>query len=176
MPGSVVVDANAADGTILSNQAFVTSVPAGVVDHPSDDPDTQIPDDPTRDIVGALPLLFAAKDVVLIDNGTTPGIVEPGDTLRYTITLTNSGAVPATDAVLQDAVPAMRRKGRVQPGTDADLVVFDEAGVTDQAIYVASTRPSSGIAHVMVGGTFVVRDRELVPDALPGRPVRALPR
>jgi N-acyl-D-aspartate/D-glutamate deacylase len=78
--------------------------------------------------------------------------------------------------VLQDAVPAMRRKGRVQAGTDADLVVFDEAGVTDQATYAASTRPSSGIAHVLVGGTFVVRDGELVPDALPGQPVRATPR
>jgi len=37
-------------------------------------------------------------------------------------------------------------------------------------------RPSSGVAHVIVGGTFVVRDGELVPDALPGRPVRASPR
>ena len=67
----------------------------------------------------------------------------------------------------------MRRKGRVQAGMDADLVVFDEVGVTDQATYDASTRPSSGIAHVIVGGTFVVRDGKLVPDALPGRPVRA---
>jgi N-acyl-D-aspartate/D-glutamate deacylase len=78
--------------------------------------------------------------------------------------------------VLQDAVPAMRRKGRLRPGTDADLVVFDEAHVSDQATYAASTRPSSGIAHVIVGGTFVVRDGNLVPDALPGRPVRASPR
>src|SRR5205814_7096219 len=78
--------------------------------------------------------------------------------------------------VLQDAVPAMRRKGRVQTGADADLVVFDAARVTDQATYAASTRPSSGIAHVLVGGTFVVRDGELEPDALPGRPIRAEPR
>jgi dihydroorotase-like cyclic amidohydrolase len=78
--------------------------------------------------------------------------------------------------VLLGAVPAMRRKGRVQTGAGADLVVFDEARVTDQATYVASTRASSGIAHVIVSGTFVVRDGELVPDALPGRPVRASPR
>ena len=78
--------------------------------------------------------------------------------------------------VLEAAVPAMRRKGRVQAGADADLVVFDEARVTDQATYQASTRPSSGIAHLLVGGTFVVRDGQLVPDALPGRPVRAAPR
>ena len=83
-------------------------------------------------------------------------------------------ALPA--ALLRDAVPAMRRKGRVQTGADADLVVFDGARVTDQATYDAPTRPSSGIAHVLVGGTFVVRDGELVPDALPGRPVRGSPR
>ena len=79
-------------------------------------------------------------------------------------------------AVLEESVPAMRRKGRVQAGADADLVVFDPSRVTDQATYVASTRPTSGIAHVLVGGTFVVRDGELVPDAQPGRPVRAEPR
>jgi N-acyl-D-aspartate/D-glutamate deacylase len=78
--------------------------------------------------------------------------------------------------VLQDAVPAMRRKGRVQVGADADLVVFDPTVVTDQATYAASTRPSSGITHVLVDGTFVVRDGALVPDAQPGRPVLAQPR
>jgi cytosine/adenosine deaminase-related metal-dependent hydrolase len=78
--------------------------------------------------------------------------------------------------VLEGSVPDMRRKGRVQPGADADLVVLDAARVTDQATYLASTRPSSGIAHVLVGGTFVVRDGDLVPDAFPGRPVRAEPR
>jgi N-acyl-D-aspartate/D-glutamate deacylase len=77
--------------------------------------------------------------------------------------------------VLQGVVPSMRRKGRLQTGADADLVVFDEARVTDQATYAASTRPSSGITHVIVGGTFVVRDGELEPDALPGKPVRAAP-
>ena len=72
--------------------------------------------------------------------------------------------------------PRCAAKGRVQAGMDADLVVFDEVGVTDQATYDASTCPSSGIAHVTVGGTFVVRDGQLVPDALPGRAVRASPR
>jgi len=79
-------------------------------------------------------------------------------------------------SVLEAAVPAMRKKGRVQAGADADLVVFDPEGITDQATYSSSTRPSSGISHVLVDGVFVVRDGALVEDARPGRPIRAEPR
>jgi N-acyl-D-aspartate/D-glutamate deacylase len=76
-------------------------------------------------------------------------------------------------ALLQDRVPAMRRKGRLSEGSDADIVVFDPENITDQATYSNSTRPSSGIRHVLVNGTFVVRDGRLDTDARPGRPVRA---
>jgi N-acyl-D-aspartate/D-glutamate deacylase len=75
--------------------------------------------------------------------------------------------------LLQDRVPAMRRKGRLSDGSDADIVVFDPATITDQATYSQTTRSSSGIRHVLVNGTFVVRDGNLDPDARPGRPVRA---
>jgi N-acyl-D-aspartate/D-glutamate deacylase len=78
--------------------------------------------------------------------------------------------------VLQDRVPEMRRKGRVQAGSDADIVVFDPAAITDRSSYADGTRPSAGIRHVLVNGTFVVRDADIVPDALPGRAVRAAPR
>ena len=102
----VVVDADVIDGTIISNQGFVSALDGGVADQPSDDPATPIPDDPTRDIVGNLPLLFAAKDVVLFDDQGSPGIVDPGDVLRYTITVQNSGSIAATAVVLSDPVPA----------------------------------------------------------------------
>jgi len=78
--------------------------------------------------------------------------------------------------LLQDRVPALRRKGRVQAGADADLVVFDPAAITDRASYRHSTLPSAGIRHVLVNGAFVVQDGGIVPDARPGRPVRAEPR
>jgi N-acyl-D-aspartate/D-glutamate deacylase len=54
--------------------------------------------------------------------------------------------------------------------------VFDAEEITDRATYAASTRPSSGIEHVIVDGTFVVRDGRLVEDAFPGRPIQAEPR
>ena len=102
----VVIDPNVLDGTIISNQGFVSSVPAGIVDVPSDDPDTPIPDDPTRDVVGNHPLLYATKTAALFVDLGTPGVVDPGDVLRYTITIQNSAAIPATGVVLTDAVPA----------------------------------------------------------------------
>ena len=81
-----------------------------------------------------------------------------------------SSLIPAQ--ILEEAVPAMRRKGRIQVGADADIIVFDADTVTDTATYTHST-PSTGFAHVLVNGTFVVRDSTLLLGAHPGRAIRA---
>ncbi|MBB3059625.1 DUF11 domain-containing protein [Microbulbifer rhizosphaerae] len=97
------------DGTIISNQGFVNGEGAGsgpFAEQPSDDPTTEAPDDPTIDIVGDVPLLIVQKTVEIAVDNVSAGIVDPGDTLRYTITVTNMGGVDATDAVLTDQVPA----------------------------------------------------------------------
>src|SRR5262249_10342912 len=101
---NVVVNPSVPDGTTISNQGFVSGT--GIVDKPSDDPGTPTADDPTQDIGGNHALLFADKRVALFNDQGTPGVIDPGDVLRYTITVQNSAAIPATGVVLTDAVPA----------------------------------------------------------------------
>ena len=78
--------------------------------------------------------------------------------------------------VLDDVAPAARRKGRLDAGADADVVVLDPATITDAATYADPTRPSVGVRHLFVAGVPVIADGELRQDALPGRPVRGEPR
>jgi uncharacterized repeat protein (TIGR01451 family) len=103
---NVTVTPGVVNGTVISNQGFLSAPGSGIADQPSDDPNTAIANDPTRNVVGALPLLYADKQAVLISDLSSPGIVDPGDVLRYTIHVQNSGAVAATGVVLKDVVPA----------------------------------------------------------------------
>jgi N-acyl-D-glutamate deacylase len=66
----------------------------------------------------------------------------------------------------------MKKKGRIQAGMDADLIVFDLTTLQDQATYDLPNRTSVGVRHVLVNGVFVVRDCELDVKAFPGKPVR----
>ncbi len=101
----VVVNPDVADATVIANQAFVSALSANVVDQPSDDPRTAVVNDPTLDVVGNFPLIFAVKTAALQVDGDSPNVVDPGDVLRYTIQVQNNGPAEATMARLADAVP-----------------------------------------------------------------------
>ena len=62
-----------------------------------------------------------------------------------------------------------RRKGRLQPGADADVTVFDPERIIDTATFEDDLSYSEGVVHVLVNGQFVVRDGALVAGATPGR-------
>lgn len=75
---------------------------------------------------------------------------------------------------LEYRVPAMRDKGRIKVGAEADLVVFDAATVIDRSTYQEPALPSVGMKHVLVQGVPVVRDGKLDEARLPGRAVRGI--
>jgi uncharacterized repeat protein (TIGR01451 family)/fimbrial isopeptide formation D2 family protein len=105
----VTINAATLAGTLISNQAVMNGAGQGSGGFPeqlSDDPATAVANDPTRDIVGSLPLLDAHKTVALVVDNGLPGEVDGGDVLRYTLTVSNANAIAATGVQLTDAVPA----------------------------------------------------------------------
>ncbi|GAB3922121.1 D-glutamate deacylase [Microlunatus endophyticus] len=89
--------------------------------------------------------------------------------MSLTEMIRRSTVVPAT--ILEQAAPALARKGRLGIGADADVTIFDPATVRPGGDY-QHLGPSVGFRHVIVGGVSVVSDGELVPSAFPGRPIR----
>ena len=74
--------------------------------------------------------------------------------------------------ILEKSTPMMKKKGRIQPGMDADVIVFDPETAADRATFENSTQTAAGMKHVLVNGTLLIRDEQLDTDAFPGRPVR----
>jgi dihydroorotase len=74
---------------------------------------------------------------------------------------------------LEARVPAMRQKGRLQVGADADITIFDAARVLDRSTYREPSLSPVGIQHVIVNGVSVVTNGRAVEDVAPGKPVRA---
>lgn len=74
---------------------------------------------------------------------------------------------------LERRVPSMRNKGRLRPGADADVVVFDPNTVIDKGTYSDPARPPWGIHYVIVNGSIVLENGIVAEDRRPGRAVRA---
>jgi N-acyl-D-glutamate deacylase len=73
---------------------------------------------------------------------------------------------------LEGFVPQMKKKGRLQEGMDADIVVFDPETISDVGTYEKPNQPAVGVQTVLVNGGFVVQNGELILDAPHGRPIR----
>lgn len=73
---------------------------------------------------------------------------------------------------LEGRVPAMRGKGRVKVGADADLAIFDPATVLDRSTYEDPKPYAEGFRYVLVNGIVVVDGGALVESKLPGTAIR----
>jgi N-acyl-D-aspartate/D-glutamate deacylase len=139
----------------------------------------------TEEIVAAAlanPLTMIASDGIL-DHGKG----HPRTAGTYTRVLgkyvRERGALSLLDALrkmtlmpaqrLERRVPAMKNKGRVRVGADADLVVFDATRVIDRSTYEEPAQYAEGMKYVLVNGALVVKDGELQSGVYPGQPVRA---
>ncbi len=70
---------------------------------------------------------------------------------------------------------SMQVRGRMQEGMVADITMFDPETVRDNSTYAKGTLPSTGIKHVIVNGTIVMKDQEPLKGVNPGQPIRFEP-
>ena len=75
---------------------------------------------------------------------------------------------------LEKSTPAARRKGRLQEGADADVVVFDPQTVSDRSTYQAPREHSVGMRYVIVNGSILIDDGRMIPGSFPGKPILGL--
>lgn len=77
---------------------------------------------------------------------------------------------------MMTALPAramgLTDRGLVRPGAKADITVFDPDTVAATATYEKPAQYPEGVEHVLVNGSFVVRDGAMT-GALPGTAIRA---
>jgi N-acyl-D-glutamate deacylase len=74
--------------------------------------------------------------------------------------------------VLEGFVPQMKKKGRLQKGMDADIVVFDPETIRDVGTYEKPNQPAVGVQSLVVNGELVIQGGELILDSGPGQPIR----
>jgi N-acyl-D-aspartate/D-glutamate deacylase len=70
---------------------------------------------------------------------------------------------------MEGVAPQFARKGRVQVGADADLVVFSADDIEARATYGDPFVPPVGLSHVVVGGRIVVDEGVIVEGRYPGQ-------
>jgi dihydroorotase len=128
------------------------------------------------------PLTMIASDAYW-ENGTG----HPRTTGTYSRVLgrfaRDAGSLTLMDAIrkmtlmpaqrIQDRVAAMRSKGRLRTGADADITIFDAARVVDRSTYREPAVPPVGIQHVIVNGVPIIASGQPIEGVAPGRPVRA---
>ena len=77
---------------------------------------------------------------------------------------------------LEARVPAMKQKGRLRVGADADIAIFDAGVVIDRSTYREPSLAPVGMQHVIVNGVSVVANGQALDSpagVAPGKAIRA---
>ncbi len=148
LPAGVVQVAN--QGTLTSNE-----LPPVL----TDDPSRPGPADPTITPVTTAPILTASKTATLVIDPDSDGIPAPGDTLLYTITVTNSGNGGATGVLLTDLPDP--RTTLVTGSVQSDL------GTIIHGNLPADTTLAVSLGTLPAGATATVSFRATIANPLP---------
>ncbi|MGH9496133.1 MAG: amidohydrolase family protein [Candidatus Sulfotelmatobacter sp.] len=73
--------------------------------------------------------------------------------------------------MLERSTPEAKRKGRMQEGADADIVVFDPQAISDRSTFEKPMEPSVGVRELLVAGTVLIDDSKMSPDVFPGKAI-----
>ncbi len=101
--------------------------------------------------LGLMPKTFGTFPLLLGDYVRERGVLE----LEEAVSRVTS--MPAERMGLSD-------RGRLAPGYRADIVVFDPATIANRATDARPGLPPAGVHHVMVNGTWAVRDGKLTSE------------
>lgn len=73
---------------------------------------------------------------------------------------------------LEKQAPAMKKKGRIAKGMDADIVVFDYNTISDRSTVEKPEIVSDGITYVLVNGQVALDEKGIHKDIRVGQPIK----
>ena len=73
--------------------------------------------------------------------------------------------------MLEQSTPAAKKKGRLQEGADADIVVFDPQTIVDRSTFEKPMEPSVGVHYLLVSGAVLIDDGKMVEGVFPGKAI-----
>lgn len=149
------------DNPLPPNITQVTNTATASANGPTGQPVGPQSPPPVITPVGAVPVLDPVKSVVNLSRSS--GTARPGDTLEYTVVISNTGDIAATNATLTDPIPA--NTTYVAGSTTVNNIAA--ADIAGGAIAIQSPGAPAGQLNVGVTEAAVLRFRVIIDTPFP---------